>query len=185
MRSRPPTAPKSSRWLRLKQAAPICMRSSASPHPNPAPLAGEGVSMKRSRPIDPPPLAGEGGEPPSGERVGAKQDVDARADPRIKSGDGQGDFGLAGEGLVTGGTVGEALDETAAALAAAGLDEPRRQARRIFVAALGLSPAEGFAHPQRSLDREGHARSAAMACRVATCGQRSGMTSLREPRGLA
>jgi len=60
----------------------------------------------------------------------------------------------AGEGLGTAGTtVGEVLDECAAGLMAAGVDEPRRQARRIFVAALGLSPAEVFAHPQRMLDR--------------------------------
>ena len=59
-------------------------------------------------------------------------------------------------------TVGEVVDESAALLAAASRDEPRRLARRIAVAALGLSAAEVFAHPQRRLDAEEHARIAAM-----------------------
>lgn len=48
-------------------------------------------------------------------------------------------------------TIGSALAEATAALAAAGFDEPRRQARRLLAAALGLSAAEAFAHPERAL----------------------------------
>jgi release factor glutamine methyltransferase len=91
----------------------------------------------------------------------------------------------AGEGLGTAGaTVGEVLDQCAAGLMAAGVDEPRRQARRIFVAALGLSPAEVFAHPQRMLDAEEHARIAAMTRRVAAREPLSRITGRREFWGL-
>src|SRR5579863_10231242 len=48
-------------------------------------------------------------------------------------------------------TIGAALDAAAAALAGAGVDEPRRCARRLLAAALGLSPAEVFAYPERAL----------------------------------
>jgi release factor glutamine methyltransferase len=51
------------------------------------------------------------------------------------------------------GTIGGALDEAAAVLAAAGLDEPRRRARRLAAAALDLSPTEVFAHPERVLSK--------------------------------
>ena len=50
-----------------------------------------------------------------------------------------------------GGTIGCALDAAAAALSAAGFDEPRRRARRVLAAALGLSAAELFGHPERAL----------------------------------
>ncbi|TMK37296.1 MAG: peptide chain release factor N(5)-glutamine methyltransferase [Alphaproteobacteria bacterium] len=125
-------------------------------------------------------LANESGSPRGRTRSGhprlrtsqssAEQDVDARDKP------GHGELG--DQGL--GGTVGEALDETAAALAAAGIDEPRRQARRIMVAALGLSPAEVFAHPHRRLDREEHARIQAMVRRVAAHEPLSRITGHRE-----
>jgi release factor glutamine methyltransferase len=48
-------------------------------------------------------------------------------------------------------TVADCLAEAAAALAAAGLDEPRRRARRLVAAALGLSPSEVFADPGRGI----------------------------------
>ena len=67
-----------------------------------------------------------------------------------------------------------------AAALAAGIDEPRRQARRIMVAALGLSPAEVFAHPHRRLDREEHARIQAMVRRVAAHEPLSRITGHRE-----
>ena len=41
--------------------------------------------------------------------------------------------------------------EAAAALAAAGFDEPRRRARNLLGAALGRSAAEMFAHPEAAL----------------------------------
>src|SRR5207248_55719 len=99
-------------------------------------------------------------------------------------GGGEGVSRRAGEGLSAGSTVGEVLDETAAALAVAGIDEPRRRARRIMVAALGLSPAEVFAHPQRMLDREEHARIAAIARRAGvwrdgSAGERVGVCATR------
>jgi len=37
------------------------LRPSAYPHPNPPPLAGEGVNGAAARTENPPPLAGEGG----------------------------------------------------------------------------------------------------------------------------
>jgi release factor glutamine methyltransferase len=45
----------------------------------------------------------------------------------------------------------DALAEAAAALAAAGFEEPRRQARRLLSAALDLLPASVLAHPERPL----------------------------------
>lgn len=65
---------------------------------------------------------------------------------------------LAGEGVrrASGGrvgtTIGAALETTAAALAAVGLDQPRRHARQLIAAALDLTAAEVFGHPERSLD---------------------------------
>lgn len=54
----------------------------------------------------------------------------------------------AGEGHIT---LGNAIDHAATTLSAAGLDEPRRRARRLVAAALGLSPVEVFAYPERQL----------------------------------
>jgi release factor glutamine methyltransferase len=113
----------------------------------------------------------------------AKQDVDARDEP------GQGVFGV-GEGGAprsgdrVGATVGSVLDECADALAAAGLEAPRRLARRIVVAALGLTPAEVFAHPQRHLDQEEQARIAAIARRVVAREPLSRVVGQREFWGL-
>jgi release factor glutamine methyltransferase len=89
------------------------------------------------------------------------KDVDARHKA------GQGDFAVAAEGVLPSATVGEVLEAAAISLAAAGLEEPRRLARRIMTEALGLPPAEVFAHPQRHLDNTEHARIAAMTARVA------------------
>jgi release factor glutamine methyltransferase len=109
-----------------------------------------------------------------------KEDVDARADPRIKSGDGQGDFGAAGEGA----SIGSVVEETAAALAAAGLDEPRRRARRLIAAALGLSEAEVFARPERMLSLEERSRVGAIARRVVAREPLSRVLGRREFWGL-
>lgn len=87
-----------------------------SPHPNPAPQAGEGVRRDR------------------GGRVEA--------------------------------ATGAAIMHIAAVLAAAGLDEPRRRARWLVAAALGLSPLDVFAHPERSLDAAEQRRIAAMLMRM-------------------
>ncbi|HEY1797371.1 MAG TPA: peptide chain release factor N(5)-glutamine methyltransferase [Stellaceae bacterium] len=59
-------------------------------------------------------------------------------------------------GRLEGRTIGAVLSEAAAALDAAGFDEPRRRARRLVAAALGLSATEIFAHPEWLLS-EAHA----------------------------
>ena len=46
-------------------------------------------------------------------------------------------------------TIAATLDRVAATLAASGFDEARRRARRLVAAALCLSPAELFGHPER------------------------------------
>jgi len=48
-------------------------------------------------------------------------------------------------------TIGSALANAAAALAASGVGEPRRHARRLLATALELSATEIFAHPEREL----------------------------------
>jgi len=55
-------------------------------------------------------------------------------------------------------TIGSVLDEGGAAFAVAGFDEPRRRARRLLAAALPLSAAEIFAHPEASLTVADEAR---------------------------
>jgi release factor glutamine methyltransferase len=65
-------------------------------------------------------------------------------------------------------TIGSVLGAAAAALAAAGFDEPQRQTRRLIATALGLSAAEVFAHPERSLATAEHQRIAAMLDRMLT-----------------
>ena len=110
---------------------------------------------------------------------------------RIKSGDGQRVLGVAeggapgrGHGVGALSTIGSALAETAEALMAAGLEAPRRLARRIVVAALGLTPAEVFAHPQRHLDQEEQARIGAIARRVVAREPLSRVVGRREFWGL-
>ncbi|MEA2800102.1 MAG: release factor glutamine methyltransferase, partial [Rhodospirillaceae bacterium] len=125
-----------------------------SPHPNPPPLAGEGVDLRRRQGLNPPPPAGEGGAPRSGDRVGACA------------------------------TIGSAVAETTEALAAAGLDEPRRRARRLIAAALDLSAAAVFARPERVLNHEEHTRIAAFARRVLAREPLSRVLGRREFWGL-
>jgi release factor glutamine methyltransferase len=48
-------------------------------------------------------------------------------------------------------TLGSMLDEAVLGLAAAGVDAPRRQARRLISAALSLSPTELLSRPERAL----------------------------------
>jgi release factor glutamine methyltransferase len=50
-------------------------------------------------------------------------------------------------------TLGSILAEAVAALSAAGLDEPRRRARRLVAASLDVSPSELLGHPERTLER--------------------------------
>ena len=81
---------------------------------------------------------------------------------------------------VSPGGIGIAIDEAAAALAAAGFDEPRRQARRLLAAALGCSPGELFAHPERRLDETGRARVAELLRRRLAHEPLSRITGRRE-----
>ena len=83
-----------------------------------------------------------------------------------------------------GATIGSALDDAAAALAAAGIDEPRRHARRLLAAALGLSPADVFAHPETALNPAQEARIAAMLSRMIAGEPLSRIVGRREFWGL-
>jgi len=55
-------------------------------------------------------------------------------------------------------TIASAIAEAAAALDAAGFDDPRRRARRLVASALGLSANEVFAYPERRVDEGGAVR---------------------------
>jgi release factor glutamine methyltransferase len=83
-----------------------------------------------------------------------------------------------------GATVGVALDTAAAALGAAGFDEPRRRARRLLAAALERSPAEMFAHPEHALTASDAARVAAMLDRMTRHEPLSRIVGKREFWGL-
>ena len=63
-------------------------------------------------------------------------------------------------------TLGSVNADIAAALAAAGLGEPRRRARRLIAAALGISETEVFADPKRQLGPAERDHIAAMLERV-------------------
>ncbi len=63
-------------------------------------------------------------------------------------------------------TVGSTLTDVAVSLAAARFDQPRRQARRLAAAALGLSATEIFSHPERRLGEGQRAAVEAMLRRV-------------------
>ena len=80
-----------------------------------------------------------------------------------------------GRGGRVGATIGAALTHAAAVLALAGVDEPRRRGRRLLAAALGLSPVEVFAHPERELSTAEHGRIAAMLSRM---GQREPLSRI-------
>jgi len=83
-----------------------------------------------------------------------------------------------------GATIGAAIDQANAELITAGFQEPRRQARRLLAAALGLSAAEVFAHPERQLAAVEEARVAAMLRRLVSHEPLSRITGQREFWGL-
>jgi release factor glutamine methyltransferase len=83
-----------------------------------------------------------------------------------------------------GATIGSALDNGAAALAAAGFDEPRRHARRLLEAALGRSTAELFAHPESALAAADEVRVAATLDRMIAHEPLSRIVGKREFWGL-
>jgi release factor glutamine methyltransferase len=81
-------------------------------------------------------------------------------------------------------TIGSALARAAAALAAAGFDEPRRRARLLLAAALGRSAAEMFADPECPLAAVEEARAAAMLGRMIAHEPLSRIIGKREFWGL-
>jgi release factor glutamine methyltransferase len=81
-------------------------------------------------------------------------------------------------------TIGSALDAAAATLAAAGFYEPRRHARRLLAAALGLSPAEMFAHPETAVNPPRERRIAGMLNRMIAREPLSRIIGRREFWGL-
>jgi release factor glutamine methyltransferase len=112
------------------------------------------------------------------------------ADPlSLTAGEGaQGRSPRAGEGVSAGApsasTIGSALDGAAAALSAGRFDEPRRQARRLLAAALRLSAADVFAHPETVLTAADEARVAAMLRRTLAREPLSRIIGQREFWGL-
>lgn len=81
-------------------------------------------------------------------------------------------------------TLGAAIGGAAAALAAAGFDEPRRRARRLIGAALGLGPSAVFAHPERPLGPAEAAQVAAALARALRHEPPSRIFGVREFWGL-
>jgi release factor glutamine methyltransferase len=89
----------------------------------------------------------------------------------------------AGENLPAA-TIGAAIGEAAARLTAAGLDEPRRRARGLLAAALGVTSTEVFAHPERTLNRAEQARFSGMLRRMMAREPLSRIIGRREFWGL-
>jgi release factor glutamine methyltransferase len=83
-----------------------------------------------------------------------------------------------------GATIGSTLGEAAAALAAAGVDEPRRRARRLLAVGMRLSAAEVFAHPETVLAPAEGERIAAMLRRMIAREPLSRIIGRREFWGL-
>jgi release factor glutamine methyltransferase len=81
-------------------------------------------------------------------------------------------------------TRGSLVSEAAAALSAAGLDEPRRHARRLVASALAISQADLFGHPERALDESQIHRFRAMLCRMVEGEPLSRILERREFWGL-
>ncbi|MBV9861718.1 MAG: peptide chain release factor N(5)-glutamine methyltransferase [Alphaproteobacteria bacterium] len=86
--------------------------------------------------------------------------------------------------MTAGSTLGVALAEASRALAEAGFDDPRRQARRLVAAALGLSMTEIFAAPERALDASALDRIAAILERALAREPLSRIVGRREFWGL-
>jgi release factor glutamine methyltransferase len=81
-------------------------------------------------------------------------------------------------------TIGSTIGEAAVALAKAGFDEPRRRARRLLAAALGLSPNEVFAHIDRMISAADSQRVTTLLARMLTHEPLSRMLGVREFWGL-
>jgi release factor glutamine methyltransferase len=81
-------------------------------------------------------------------------------------------------------TVGEAVGLVGKKLSAAGFEDPRRRARLVLAAALGLSPTEVFAHPERALSTPHQMRIAQTTDRVLAREPLSRIVGVREFWGL-
>jgi release factor glutamine methyltransferase len=81
-------------------------------------------------------------------------------------------------------TLGSTLGGVAVALAAAGFDEPRRRARRLVAAALGLSPAQVFVELDRMITAADSARIVEWLSRMQAHEPLSRMLGTREFWGL-
>jgi release factor glutamine methyltransferase len=112
-----------------------------------------------------PPAASTAG-PPSPAVQERVRDGESHTLARIAGEGARGRSPRAGEGASPE-TIGVVLAETAAALAAAGCEEPRRRARWVVAAALRMSVAEVFGRPERVLGAAEQARIAALRDRLA------------------
>jgi release factor glutamine methyltransferase len=81
-------------------------------------------------------------------------------------------------------TVGAALAEAARRLSAAGIGEPRREARLLLALALGVEPAQVLGYPERALDRRAAARAAELVARRAAREPYSRLAGRRQFWGL-
>jgi release factor glutamine methyltransferase len=101
--------------------------------------------------------------------------------PRLRGREGPAPQAREGGGYST---IGSALADAAAALAAAGFDEPRRRVRRLLAAALRVSAADIFAHPEAALTAAERARVAEMLSRMIAHEPLSRIIGKREFWGL-
>jgi release factor glutamine methyltransferase len=81
-------------------------------------------------------------------------------------------------------TIGSTLGAVAAVLATAGLDEPRRRARRLVAVALGLSASEVFAQLDRMITEDDGDRVSELLSRMVAHEPLSRITGIREFWGL-
>ena len=81
-------------------------------------------------------------------------------------------------------TIGSTIGTVAASLAQTGFDEPRRRARRVVAAALGLSPSEVFAELDRMIPAADVERVAMLLARVVAHEPISRILGVREFWGL-
>jgi release factor glutamine methyltransferase len=84
----------------------------------------------------------------------------------------------------TGTTTDALVTKAADALLAAGFDAPRRRARRLVAAVLGLSDADVFAHPERRVEETGQARLSGALARMLAHEPLSRIVGRREFWGL-
>ena len=145
-----------------------------------------GVPSQGSPHPNPPPHAGEGARRASGGREWVERRAEASAAapeslPRKRGREGPAPQAREGGGHST---IGGALAEAAVGLAEAGFDEPRRRAQGLLAAALDLSAAAVFAHPERMLSPAQQTRVANMLDRMLAREPLSRIVGRREFWGL-